>query len=171
MTFFRDLTQYEYSAEASPGTQNVGWLAFGHEFEKATPEEKLLDLVWDHCAVSVAQTRGLHECEFCPADTSNDAERNGRRLLLGSAEIRVVSRSGQTYAAPNLIYHYILVHEYAPPDGFREALEHGLRPTSPEYFHRLSQLGLPWSTTPLAEKKGSRFRFVKTPEGVKKVYE
>lgn len=39
-----------------------------------------------------------------------------------SAEIRVPGRNGKTYAAPNLIYHYMKDCGYLPPQEFLEAL-------------------------------------------------
>ena len=43
-------------------------------------------------------------------------------MALGNAEIRVLGRNGKTYAAPNLIYHYIKDCGYLPPHEFLEAV-------------------------------------------------
>jgi len=43
-------------------------------------------------------------------------------LKLGSAEIRVVGQDGTVYAAPDLIYHYVVVHDYRPPEEFIQAV-------------------------------------------------
>src|SRR5215470_17912081 len=124
MSYFEDMTDYEYANSVfnRPGTKNVGWLTSGQDFNKAYPDEDLLDMIWDYCAISVAQTRGIHECEFCPPHASNIAERKGQKILLGSAEIRVFSEKGDIYAAPNLIYHYVSIHHYRPPEEFIAAL-------------------------------------------------
>jgi hypothetical protein len=134
-------------------------------------DDELLDAIWQYCTVSVAQTRGLHACEFCQGHSSNDAERKDQRLLLGSAEIRVFSATGDIYAAPNLIYHYMLVHRYRPPDEFVLAAKIGPPPPSPEYFAHFAQLGLRWNKTLVREGAPVRFRYEKTSEGIKKVYD
>jgi hypothetical protein len=41
---------------------------------------------------------------------------------LGDGEIRVPARGEVTYVAPNLIYHYVVAHQYLPPDVFLDAL-------------------------------------------------
>lgn len=133
MTSYRDLTDYEYHREfARPGTKNVGWLAGGHEFDTAEPTEELLGELWNFCKVSVAQSRGVHECDFCPGRHSQYAERDGERLLLGTAEIRVFPRDGGLYAAPTLVYHYVREHRYRPPV--------------------LTKLGLKWRNTPAPQR-------------------
>ncbi len=55
-----------------------------------------------------------------------------KEARLGSAEIRVVYE-GKTYAAPNMIYHYVVKHHYRPPDEFIQAVLKGSLPGSPEY--------------------------------------
>jgi len=47
--------------------------------------------------------------------------------MLGYSEIRVNGPSGQSYAAPCLIYHYINERGYKPPDVFLPALRTGPR--------------------------------------------
>ncbi|MEZ4661489.1 MAG: hypothetical protein R2911_28395 [Caldilineaceae bacterium] len=56
---------------------------------------------------SSPSSKGFHSCDFCgPEWVMQEAERNGEKLELGSAEILVRSNSGIMYAAPDLIYHY-----------------------------------------------------------------
>jgi hypothetical protein len=169
MTHFKDLSDYAFLDSVSrPGTKNIGWLALADEFEKLEPTETILDLLWSFCSISVAQTRGLHDCEFCSQNSSFVAERHGQRLLLGSAEIRVFSADAKIYAAPNLIYHYVSVHHYRPPEEFVLALEEGPQPTTQKYFERLSETGLEWSKTLVPTVDQVRFRFEKTERGVVK---
>jgi hypothetical protein len=159
MTFYQDLSEYTYHrAHSRPGMRNVGWLGLGHEFNQAAPTEEILDRIWDFCKISVAQMRGIHQCEFCE-DDSYYAERNGESLLLGSSEIRVFSSSGQIYAAPNLIYHYLKRHHYKPPDEFIDAILGG--PVSPrkEYLDRLRDFDIQWNWTSAPTQKPLRFRF------------
>ena len=91
--------------------------------------------------------------------------------MLGSAEIRVVSDEGQLYAAPNLIYHYVASHNYAPPSEFVRAVLLGPCPPEDRYYELLSRFGLDWSDTLVPDRSSRPFRFVKTSEGVIKVYE
>ncbi len=148
MTYFEDLSDDAYAPGfVRPGTKSVGWLARGHAFPTMIPDEETLDLLWLYCSISVVQTRGGHECEFCPIGSARYFERNGQRLLLGTSEIRVFSRDGRIYAAPTLIYHYVAVHHYKPPDEFLRALREGPRPPSQEYFDALAKLNLQWNRT------------------------
>jgi len=89
--------------------------------------------------------------------------------LLGSAEIRVISGQGQLYAAPNLIYHYVVSHNYSPPPEFVLAVLEGPCPPEEGYYHLLTKMGIDWSNTLVPERGSKSFRFVKTPEGVVKV--
>jgi hypothetical protein len=171
MTYFPDLSDYAYSHWSQrPGTKNVGWLARTHDFHQSKLSEELLDLIWDYCTISVTQTRGLHSCEFCSHDESDltppvIAERNGQKLLLGSAEIRVFSRTGDIYATPDLIYHYVSVHNYSPPEEFLIALGEGPKPPNQDFFEHLSELDLKWHRKPPPDP-APRFRFVKTADGI-----
>jgi hypothetical protein len=51
MAYFPDLTFYSYFSHNPPETQNIGWLARGHEFDCMTPSEETLDLLWSFCSV------------------------------------------------------------------------------------------------------------------------
>jgi hypothetical protein len=95
MSYFEDLSDYTYFSRVSCArTKNVGWLDSAHEFNNAAPTEELLDSIWDFCKVSVAQTRGIHECGWCPTGPSHYVERKGEKLMLGAAEIRVFAKDG-----------------------------------------------------------------------------
>jgi hypothetical protein len=162
MAYLEDLSKYTYAHSDfyRPVTKAVGWLSRDHEFEILGPTDELLDLIWQYCRFSIARMRGIHVCEFCPSGLSDAhdspsfleglrranllqrAERNGERLVLGSAEIRVFGKDGLIYAAPNLIYHYVSVHHYNPPDEFLEALRSEPRPPDPKYCSRLEALDL-----------------------------
>jgi hypothetical protein len=161
MTYYKDLSDYVYHrAEfGRPNTKNIGWLGRGHDFKKMDPTEEILDPLWSYCRVSVAQMRGVHECEFCSRPSSGIVERKGERLLLGTSEIRVFSREGDIYAAPTLIFHYVETHRYRPPDEFLRALVREPAPPSKEYFDRLAELGLEWNKTFSPPALLKRFRF------------
>jgi hypothetical protein len=150
MTYFADLSDYTYmnsDYSSRPATKNVGWLGEGNAFEVAEPSEELLDKLWSFCKISVAQTRGIHRCEFCIGKNVHFSERNGDALLLGSSEIRVFGEDKHIYAAPTLIYHYVKVHGYKPPQEFIQAVMRGPAPSEHDYFNRLEELGLEWRKT------------------------
>jgi hypothetical protein len=153
MAYLKDLSAYTYGDGefAKPGTLAVGWLSRNHDFPTNPPSDAMLDLLWLFCSTSVALARGFHDCEFCPSGSAYYAERAGRKLLLGAAEIRVFGDGTTLYAAPTLIYHYVSTHHYQPPDEFVRALETGPRPPEREYFDELDRLGLKWSPTSTGE--------------------
>ncbi len=69
----------------------------------------------------------------------------GEQIELGYAEIRVFGKRGKSYAAPNMLYHYVTDHHYKPPDEFIEALKAGPCPPEQEYFDRFQALRLSFS--------------------------
>lgn len=159
MAYFKDLSEYVYRPECyRPGTLNVGWLDLSHEFDVAMPSEALLNGLWKYCKISVAQTRGIHECEFCSNKDVFVAERNGERLLLGSSEIRVFGGSDKIYAAPTLTYHYVERHHYRPPDEFIDAMIQAPGPLSEGYFAYLEALKLDWNMTTMPTEETVRIK-------------
>ncbi|MEU3075515.1 hypothetical protein [Streptomyces laurentii] len=58
--------------------------------------------------------RGFHVCNLCLRARSGAPRGNG--------EIRVPGESGITYAAPDLITHYVAAHGYRPPQVFVDAV-------------------------------------------------
>jgi hypothetical protein len=151
MTWFADMTTYSYSLTgASGGPLNVGWLAPHHEFPRGPIDESHIEMLWSLCRVTVVDTRGIHRCELCSRDTvpSTYLHRDERRRL-GTGEIRAFSPSGMTFAAPDLVFHYVRDHGYLPPRAFLLALEATSRPDLNEYTSRLDTLALPWKLNPL----------------------
>ena len=67
----------------------------------------------------------------------------GEQVELGYAEIRVLGERGKMYAAPNMLYHYVTVHHYKPPDEFVQALKKGPCPPNEEYLAGLAMVGFP----------------------------
>lgn len=148
MSYFEDLTFYSYCPrEDIRGFEvNVGWLGAGHPFPTVLPSEESLQSLWNFCKIVVLQMRGIHPCEFCQLREGWQPSEHHHQeyLLLGSAEIRVFSSSGLAYAAPNLIYHYVSAHHYAPPEEFLTALKEGPGPESDDYATRMEALGRDW---------------------------
>jgi hypothetical protein len=125
VTYFPDLTAYSFlPAAATPPALNVGWLDPPHPFDNGATEPTFHERLFVLCQRPLHRTRGFHRCGFCVeaiAGTAHRETRNGTTVVLGSAEIRVAA-DGITYAAPDLIYHYVIRHRYRPPVGFIRAV-------------------------------------------------
>ncbi len=172
MAYFPDLSEYRYF-ELSKGnslTRSVGWLDAMHDFPVEEAASELLDLLWRYCLILVLPTRGNHECDFCSSEYPTYEVRGDRQILLGTAETRVFSKSGDIFAAPNLIYHYVSCHRYRPPAPFVAALHEGPSPTTRAYLDRLEDLALKWGDNPHVEEEPVPFRFVRTEKGVEREY-
>ena len=144
--YYPDLSPYTYSEYVleEPAVElNVGWLVKEYAFPTGVVSEAFLDALFECCLNSVNGMRGYHVCESCvdpPGElvsiTKNgeqrlfkihrmmEAERNGRQVFIGGAEIRVQGLNNIVYAAPNLVYHYCSVHSYLPPLEFVHAVLH-----------------------------------------------
>jgi len=167
MAYFADLSFYQYGGGQE--ALNIGWLQRGYGFDTMIPAVDTLDLLWNFCSFKVMQARGGHFCDLCAVPEPVYVERNGVRLLLGTAEIRVFSAESNAqsllrtlsavesggllflrksfvpvsvYAAPTMIYHYVQAHYYKPPDEFLRALREGPKPPSREYFDLIKKLDL-----------------------------
>jgi len=148
MAYIKDLSDYRYLLDFErPRTKAIGWLDLGHAFPVSPPDGAMLNQLWRFCQTSVAQTRGFCPCPFCEGAVPVEVLRDGQTLLLGTAEIRVLSKTGDIYAAPTTIYHYVSVHHYAPPAEFVSAMFEGPPPSGEEYFAVLRSLGLEWNPT------------------------
>ncbi|GAA0473437.1 hypothetical protein Aca07nite_56790 [Actinoplanes capillaceus] len=133
MAYFDDLSPHTYLPHARDWGRtvlSVGWLDASHEHRTGPTPEDFRSALLRQCTKEkyrVAQTRGFHRCNLPPCDKSEFwppitvATAKGE-IPLGSAEIRVEAKDGVVFAAPNLIYHYVIEHGYQPPDDFVEAL-------------------------------------------------
>jgi hypothetical protein len=119
--YFPDLTEGKYFG------LSVGWLDRAHDYPRGPVPAGFLEalgVAGHNCAV---RHKGSHICELCPSPQWAAAGScrelpDGTRLTMGNGVIRVWSRSGKAYVAPNLIYHYVEVHKYQPPTEFIEAV-------------------------------------------------
>ncbi|MFG3705979.1 hypothetical protein ACGF7U_14765 [Micromonospora sp. NPDC047670] len=153
MAYFEDLSVYSCSdvdiiemdwgwLQFQPGYDriNVGWLDASHAFEEGLTPNWFADALLDIIAGPRINTmRGYHRCPFCPKRPDDHMLSVGHpngTLLLGHAEIRVPSGQGVTFAAPSLIWHYVIAHSYRPPAEFIEAVK--------QYDHRWTAEPSPW---------------------------
>ncbi|MCA9938301.1 MAG: hypothetical protein KC418_06645 [Anaerolineales bacterium] len=145
MTYFADLSPYTYHARSQrENTWNVGWLDAAHPFSRGEVSAPFLSQLWAFCGAPVVQMRGFHTCELCNADGLEMlvVQRDGESRRLGAAEIRVFAPDGRVYAAPDLIYHYVAVHGYCPPDAFVTAVLEGPQPGTDTYERLVAESGL-----------------------------
>jgi hypothetical protein len=113
MSFFPDLTPYTYfhPEEDPPGTVNVGWLDADHPFPTGRTGKAFRARLGKLCERRVKRTRGRFPCPFC----------TGRDRPASSSEMRVAA-GDRVYAAPSLVHHYVVAHDYRPPDEFVAAV-------------------------------------------------
>ena len=120
MTYFEDLTPYSYIQENKEKLLNVGWLDSRYEYRKGSVSGDFIEkLAWLIVNAAANRTPGIHQCSLCPpmAFGYHIINLENEKHLLGSAEIHVKG-SEAAYAAPDLLIHYVLDHEYRPPNDF-----------------------------------------------------
>jgi hypothetical protein len=79
---------------------------------------------------------GYHDCDFCNEEFGVEMVILGKSCRLGSGDLRVVAQD-VTYAAPDMIYHYVVDHHYRPPDAFIQAvMELPLPAENPDFLRR-----------------------------------
>jgi len=93
----------------------VGWLDSTQPYKKAGDDprtlEKIAALITKLEEIGPAVfTRGFHVCPFCRDKTS-------------STQFTIKIGDGKTfYDAPHMIIHYMLAHDYMPPQEFIDAV-------------------------------------------------
>jgi len=123
VAYYADLTPYQYG-RSDDALLNVGWLDSAHSFEVGGVTNEFSEALTLCAAEKDQQTRGYHDCEFCSEESPIRVKRpdGSRYVSLGMSEIHVVGEDGQGYAAPSLVVHYVLAHNYRPPTAFQAAV-------------------------------------------------
>jgi hypothetical protein len=117
-----------------PNAFYVGWLDSSHEYKLGYTHDNFRRRLWVFCNRRGFQSKGFHACDLCEEVVyAREEELEGKRIQLGSAEIRVFGNNDKIYAAPDLIYHYITKHNYCPPEEFIGAVISGPLPGSNAY--------------------------------------
>ena len=102
----------------------VGFLTRKRPFPTGKPPagfaKKLL--TYCHPAKTVCHTMGKRKSPF--DNRHIEVEIDGETVTLGGAEIRIIGEE-EIYAAPDLIYHYVVEHQYLPPKEFVKAVMEG----------------------------------------------
>lgn len=111
----------------------VGWLQRNQPFPTGPVPEGFPEALLAFCFEehTVCATRATHPCPLC-GERVEPMTREGFTARPGTAEIRVLGED-DIFAAPDLIHHYVTVHDYRPPQVFIEAVLNGPSPGSPEH--------------------------------------
>ena len=121
MTFFPDLPPYAYGkhAKREPDVLMIGWLDIREPFSTGETSSEFHAALAQLCQNPIMKHRGYHVCQFCEVKKPIDWK---YWSSIGNGQIRVVGRNGQMYSAPTMIHHYVVVHQYKPPEVFIDAV-------------------------------------------------
>ena len=123
--YIQDLAPYNYGlSKALPNVLAVGWLDKGYPFATGNAPADFIPKLKEVIArEDVNVMRGIHKCHFCDRDDFIKLDHDGQSIVLGHAEVWVPDSEGQLiFAAPSLIYHYVVEHHYLPPQTYIEAI-------------------------------------------------
>ncbi len=128
MVYYPDLTPLPYpppESETAFTPLAVGWLSKPATYTTGDTLEAFPAKLLELCAkATVRGTLGYHFCEFCGNEVQNvitQVQYADEKLHLGNGQIWTVGKSA-LYAAPTLIYHYVTVHGYRPPDEYIDSV-------------------------------------------------
>lgn len=141
MTYYPDLSPYEYGPDPV-GACNVGWLDEDYPFPTGPTTTAFHERLLVHCRFefTVLHALGFHDCQFCSSpEPWVKVPWGDEQISLGNGEIRVIG-TDVVYAAPTLIHHYVVDHNYQPPEEFVEAVLTGPGPGSDEHQILLSMI-------------------------------
>jgi len=127
VTYFEDGSRYAYLPEFADGSVNIGWLDAAEPFTTGDVPPEFVDRLTELCAKPVNLTRGFHYCNLCQVPEGQYPEpvtvaTPSGDVLVGHGEIRVTGDDRVTYAAPDLVVHYVTAHRYRPPQEFIDAV-------------------------------------------------
>lgn len=133
--YYPDLSPYPHELPIEGYfTLSVGWLSAKQPYTQGEVPELFVERLWIFCCNPFFYTLGYHNCPFCPGSSFGVLVQHGsEERRLGSAEIRVLGGCNIIYAAPDMIYHYVIRHHYQPPAEFIQAVLDCPLPGSPEY--------------------------------------
>lgn len=119
--YFRDFTFY--SLHHFENAQNIGWMNKANDYSKGNVSSEFIE------NLLLYVKNPFNEIRMVPIK-SNSTD----FTALGSFEIRVITKDGkQKFAAPSMILHYVIEHNYCPPEEFMSAVINGPKPGSNEY--------------------------------------
>ena len=142
MPYFPDLSPCSCFGEAEADKLiAVGWLDEAHPYAQGEVSEAFLDRLIELLVKPWAPMYflGYAECPFCALD-SYGVRYKDKKIVVGALNL-FVPGAGFLYAAPSIIAHYILSHNYAPPAQFQVAVLRCPPMGSEEYFEAIRQHG------------------------------
>jgi hypothetical protein len=155
MAYYPDLsrfTDHRENFDFGDRVLNVGWLSSDYEFKKAAfSENPLYSQFLDHLAMYVERPvivyRSYRKCVFCGmgARAILRETHQGRELVLGHRISLIFGEGDKVFVSPILIFHYVVAHNYQPPDEFIQAVLTQPLPDTPEYLVRLQAVSPRWA--------------------------
>ena len=141
MAVYKDFSEYELNNIKLRNVINIGWLGDAGSFPQGNVSDEFLMNLWEYYKCPVFSTRKIYQnvslngyWKFFTAVFS------GREIDLGSSEIRVLDKEREViYASPDLIIHYIVNHNYRPPQEYIKAVMEGPKPDSKDYCNMISR--------------------------------
>lgn len=119
----------------------IGWLDKEYEYPKGNVSEEVLNkieiLIRNPWGYGCGCFKGWHTCNIC----FEEYLRQNYDELYGSSggkNIYVPVNNDFLYVFPQLILHYIKIHNYCPPEEFQKAVLDCPDPLSQEYFNKLN---------------------------------
>lgn len=116
----------------------VGWLDVNHNFTQGSVTNEFMACLWGFCQTPMIVSMGFHDCDLCNKFNYGYgvyAKREDMQIRLGSTIVAVFDGFSDytVYVAPDMIYHYILEHQYLPPQQFVDSILKSPPPDSFEY--------------------------------------
>ena len=104
----------------------VGWLE-NEGYEKGYPGDRFVRTVIKHTPDSLFSdgTRGGHCCSLCDKGSRPWVYWKTKRIRLNGHGHYLIRKGKAVYMAPSLLLHYVVSHEYLPPEEFIHATIHG----------------------------------------------
>lgn len=141
MAKYDDFSVYKMDNMELKDIYNIGWLGDVGSFQQGMVSEEFLVNLWEYYKCPIFSTRNKFQ------NVSLDGEwkffsalSNGREVMLGSSEIRILDKEkGVIYASPDLIIHYIVNHNYLPPKEYIKAVIEGPKPNSEDYCNMIRE--------------------------------
>jgi hypothetical protein len=143
--YLPDLSPFPSKGEAQIGLQPlaVGWLHDNKPFAAGRLPAEFTDHLLPFCFEQHSLPGSRHDAR-CALSRDCGLIRplsQDDNIAYFDSHIRVIGEE-DIFAAPALIYHYVTVHNYKPPDAFIQAILHGPQPGSPEHRALLKTLKL-----------------------------
>ena len=120
-----------YSRYHFEQAQNIGWVCNQNKRRNVNVSEDFLNHLWLYiqCPFHTQRTYPYHLLMY-----------KNKQMKLGFSEIRVLGKDVlERYAAPDMIFAYIMEGRYTPPVSFEKAVLEGPKPGSVEYNRYLSR--------------------------------